>query len=312
MTELSGRYTCKECSKIYKSYKSLWNHNKKFHTSDVVLNTTNVVSTKKMSCFEVSKTVENLYDNTYCKYCKKKFCDRKYRWKHEKICKLNKNEIVKKELDVIKKENAVLRDSNAELRDLVKQLLKNTETQNDLLKSIKIHPKQLQKINNQLNNDGIINNGNINIQLVQLGQENINELLSDNEKIKILNHMGNSVRELFIKTHLSDKFPQFKNVYITNLQNSIGYKFDNKTNNFIAVNKNDLIDEIIDCRMYDIETFLTDLENEIDENVSKVIKKFITRMNNEDDKLKGIKKEEIKLLLYNSRDKLIPKKELEI
>jgi len=30
-------------------------------------------------------------------------------------------------------------------------------------------------------------------------------------------------------------------------------------------------------------------------------------MNNDDDKLKGIKKDEIKLLLYNSRDKIINK-----
>jgi hypothetical protein len=41
------------------------------------------------------------------------------------------------------------------------------------------------------------------------------------------------------------------------------------------------------------------------------IKKFIDRMGNEEDELKDIKKEEIKLILYNNRDEILAKKKLD-
>ena len=174
----------------------------------------------------------------------------------------------------------------------------------DILKSIKIHPKKLQKINNQLNNNHI-NNGTVNnINIVQLGNENLEDILSSKEKLKILNKKGNSLKELVELVHISDKYTQFKNVYITNLQNTIGYKFDSKNNQFIAVNKSDLLDDIIDCRMCDIQTFYNELGNNFDEETKKIIQRFLDRMNDDDDKLKGLKKEEIKLLLYNSREKI--------
>jgi hypothetical protein len=149
--------------------------------------------------------------------------------------------------------------------------------------------------------------------LVQLGFENLNDVLSEKEKINILMNKAHGLREIVNLVHISDKYKQFNNVYITNLQNSIGYKYDSKTNNFIAVNKSELLDDIIECRMIDIEIFYNNLEEKLEPETAKIIKRFITRMSDENDPLKGLKKEEIKLLLYNSRDKILDKKkEIEI
>ena len=96
------------------------------------------------------------------------------------------------------------------------------------------------------------------------------------------------------------------NVYITNLQNTIAYKYDEKQKNFIAVNKTELLNDLIDSRMYDIEKFYDEVEDILEANKAKNIKKFIDRMKDTDDYLKGLKKDEIKLILYNNKDKIIP------
>jgi hypothetical protein len=283
-------YTCTECNKIYSSYQSRWLHIKKYHqTLSAKLppkcrqNRQNIhkipPNPAKMAEIESLKFV--------CNNCKKIFTRKDSLNKHINLnrCKCEKNN--KTEL----------------INILKKEVLNDPIFKNELLKSLKIHPKTLQKINNQLNNNNI-NNGTINYNIVQLGNENLEDILSSKEKMKILNKKGNSLKEIVELVHISNKYSQFKNVYITNLQNTIGYKFDSNNNKFIAVNKSDLLDDIIDCRMYDIQTFYNEMETSFDEETKKIIKRFIDRMNDNDDNLKGLKKDEIKLLLYNSREKI--------
>jgi hypothetical protein len=212
--------------------------------------------------------------------------------RHEKTCNnMNELELIKKEneLELIKKDNEI---------ELIKKEM--MDLKNMLQKALKIHPKTLQKINKQLNNNNI-NNGivNNNINIVQLGHENLDEILTEKEKLGILNNKCHSLRDLVKLVHISPKYKQFKNIYITNLQNTIAYKYDTKTNNFLAVNKSELLDDLIENRISDINYFHSELEGKVDEHTSEIIKRFIKRMNDGDDNLKDIKKEEIKLLIYN-------------
>jgi hypothetical protein len=121
-----------------------------------------------------------------------------------------------------------------------------------------------------------------------------------------------SINDIVELAHTSGKYKNCMNVYITNLQNTIGYKYDEKQNNFIAVNKNELLNDLIDSRMYDIEKFYQEFEEKLDPSRAEKIKGFIERMN-EDDCLKGLKKEEIKLILYNNKEAIstiLPKTKL--
>jgi len=61
--------------------------------------------------------------------------------------------------------------------------------------------------------------------------------------------------------------------------------------------------------MYDIEKFYDEVESILEEDKAKNIKKFIERMKKEDDYLKGLKKDEIKLILYNNKDKIMLEKD---
>ena len=172
---------------------------------------------------------------------------------------------------------------------------------------MKIHPKTLQKINNQLNNSSVVNGNVINtINIVPLGNENLSELLSDNEKLSILNKKYNSINELINKILIlpDDKYRQFKNAYITNLQNDIAYEYDLKSKQFVAVDKNDLLEKLIDKRMNDIETFAFDLDkkNNLPHDLSPIIEKFIEQMWTDESELKQKKIKQVKLLLYNNKD----------
>ena len=290
-------HICIDCNKNYSSYKSLWLHKYKYHKIPVV---TNVVSENNV----VKNVVENVVKNNICKKCNKSLSDRISRWKHEKIC-TQKN--LEKENNEIKKE---LLDIKNEKDKEILELRKEMEKMKDIIqKSLKIHPKTLQKINTQLNNNGTINN----ITIVQLGKENLSELLTKQEKLGILNRQAMGINDIVELAHTSGKYKKCMNVYITNLQNTIGYMYDEKQNNFIAVNKNELLNDLLDSRMYDIEKFYEEFQEKINADKAEKIKKFIDRMNNDEDCLKGLKKEEIKLILYNNKEAIstiLPKTKL--
>ena len=293
-------YKCKHCNKYYSSYQSRCNHIRKYHKTNVNddVNVSqipvNVLSLKTV-------TTHNEEETKYkCIKCNKPFKFRQGKWAHEKICK--QNEVDSVEIELIK-----------EIQKSKLETEKKLETQNKeienlklmLQKALKIHPKTLNKINNQLNNSGTINN----ITIIQLGSENLSEVLNNKEKKYILDRQAMSINHLVDLIHVSGKYKKFQNVYITNLQSTFAYKFDEKQNKFIAVNKNELITDIVDSRMYDIQKFYDEIYPELEPKKAEQIKKFIDRMGNEEDELKDIKKEEIKLILYNNREKVLQKDE---
>jgi hypothetical protein len=304
-------YFCKVCKKKYASYKSLWFHNNKYHKETVVQE----ITTKEIPV--VQNVVENVVlkneevndDCKKCKKCGKTFCDRVYRWRHEKKCSIN-NTINKTDIEIMKKE---IEKSKLEIEKTKKEtdkILEDNKKEMEKLKamlqkSLKIHPKTLNKINNQLNNSGTINN----ITIIQLGNENLSEVLNNKEKKFILDRQAMSINHLVDLIHVSGKYKKFQNVYITNLQSTFAYKFDEKQNKFIAVNKNELITDIVDSRMYDIQKFYDEIYPDLEPKKAEQIKKFIDRMGKEEDELKDVKKEEIKLILYNNREKILQKDE---
>jgi len=236
------------------------------------------------------KNIENEFK---CIICKKQYKYRQGLWKHNKVCK----EISNDKIDLVMKENSEMKKEMLEY----KKELENLKSQ--LQKSLKIHPKTLQKINNQLNNNtnnGTINNNTINI--IQLGKEDLSKMLSMDEKMSILNRQVMGINDLVKLVHTSGKYKKCMNVYITNLQNTIGYMYDEKQNNFIAVNKNELLNDLLDSRMYDIEKFYDKLQLKLEPEKATRIKKFISRMKDDEDCLKDLKKDEIKLILYNNRE----------
>ena len=169
-------FKCKICNKLYSSYKSIWNHNKKYHN---IVYTQNIPIISSYLDNNIPNISSSKGDNNTCIKCKKQLSSYKNKWRHEQKC--NKID-----------ENKTLKNKNIE----IKQMLTN------ILKLCKIHPKTLQKINNQLINNNInnntINNGTINngtINIVKFGSEDINKILSKSEILNILNKKMCSLEE---------------------------------------------------------------------------------------------------------------------
>jgi hypothetical protein len=279
---------CKYCNKEYSSQSSRSNHIKKYHSE---ICQQNIDKCQKNVNKILTHNIEE--DNKLkCNKCKKLFKSRQGKWVHEKKCNDNSIEIINK--------NEKIEKQNIEIIEIKKEMEK---LKNMLQQALKIHPKTLTKINKQLNNN-TLNNNNVNNIYVQLGRENLSEILSSKEKMGILNRQAMGLNDLIELIHTSGKYKKFMNVCITNLQNTIAYKFDEKANNFIAVNKNELLNDLVDSRVYDIEKFFEEYQTKFDAKKVEQIKKFLDRMGNEDDPLKGIKKEEIKLILYNNLEKI--------
>ena len=294
MEKVNSKYYCKLCNKYYKSINSLCNHNKKYHPKDTPKD-----SELLHNCSEkLQKAPDNNENNEQeyeCFFCEKTFSRNSNLQRHLKLnrCKMKDN---------IKNENQKLKKENAELKEMFTKQIDELKEQLTLLmnKTCKMHPKTFQKINNQLTNNTEYNNCTFNI--VQLGQENLQEVLSKKEQLTILRKRHNSLNYLIDYIHFNQKFPEFSNVIVTNLQNNVAYKYDEIKNNFVAINKDELIDDIIYYRINDLEEFYDINLNSLDEKTRNIITNIINKME-KDDKFISKKKDQIKLILYNNKAK---------
>jgi hypothetical protein len=281
-------FKCKICIKQYKSYQSLWNHNHKFHSNITIQKPTITNQIPSIKQPEIQPVITGC--KYICKFCNKSFNHYNNKWRHQKTCKHKSN---------IVEENKLLKQS---LDEIKKQLL---TIMND---KCKIHPKTLNKINKQINNTNSNNTNNTNNGIINnyitvaLGKENLAEVLSKKEKLDILNNRSLVLENLVKYIHFNENYPQFKNILITNLQNTVAHRYCDKTQQFIAIDKNELLNDIISERTDDIIGFFEEFENELNDKTKQLIEKFINEIDN--DNYKQHKKNKIKLIMYNNRNKI--------
>jgi hypothetical protein len=98
MDNSSGLYSCNKCNKTYTSYKSLWNHNKKFHFINKTKPILDQSQHNQKPIIDQSSHNQKpiIIPNTQCKYCNKIFSHYNNKWRHEKTCKniVNNNQII--------------------------------------------------------------------------------------------------------------------------------------------------------------------------------------------------------------------------
>jgi len=274
---MDTKFYCEPCDKYYKSQSSFCNHKKRYHSR---------LSTHCQPSLAKCQPSVNLEDDTKqkvysCEYCEKEFIYRQSKSRHMKKCKPINNVLIDKyEKDI------------ADLKQMIHDLLN---------KNCKMHYKTLQKINNGNINNGNINTGTINntINIMALGHENINDVLTKAEKISILNKKENALPYMIEMVHFNDKYPQFKNVAITNSRSKHAYLYDTTNKVFKLVDKDELVEELIDYRVCDIEEYYLAYKNELELPVKNKIEELIRDRGDDDNT-----KDRIKLLLFNNRHKI--------
>ena len=302
MENINGLHSCQICNKKYKTYKSLWNHNKKFHDTCCQVN--------DKICQNVSNKCQK---KILCENCKKEFNTRQAKSYHKKICIKNINELEIKKLDL------ALKKEEARILQLKIKLQKSEKIDNVTLKKLnKLLIERNNRIKNINSHNTINNTQNIinNFQLIGFGKEEVVETLSNKDKKLIMEARYNSLDKLIEIIHCG-KYSQFKNIIITNMKDNYMYKYDDKVGHFVLSTKTDVLNSLIDYRIEDLETIYHELldKNKLDENTKDIIEKFINKINyidtkytdyegKEHDNYKQYKINEIKILLFNNQDKI--------
>ena len=278
--------TCEKCNKLYKSYQSLWNHNKKFHSKKVVKtqpkSINNDTNNKQQNINVVIKPIQNI-----CNYCNKQLSDRHSKWRHEKTCKVKKQKMA--EEDIYKKQADII----AELITKVEKLEKKSK----ISKKIINYNGPITNLNTNSNNT--LNTQNNNLSICNPGQENVN-LLSTNEKKYIMSQGLNSIISLVDQLNFNEDLPQHHNFYVSAINDKHVNTLDNKTNSIIKKSKKDLFDEILFNHMNKLESINKNINYKDFNTIFDKLKAFVY--------LKQGKKEffnQINMLSYNKKNMII-------
>ena len=338
-----NEYRCNVCNKNYSSQSSLCNHNKKFHKKNVKQNDENVKQNDenvKENVKNVKENDENVKKSLICDNCNKLFNTRAAKSIHKKKCSNNNNKPVDNALEIIKEETKKIEADNKnkelelqikkEEKEILKlklkleksdridnitlkQLNKKLLERHNLIKKSMINSNINSHNTNNIHNNNVINNT---FQLVGFGKEEILELLTLNEKKQILNARMCCIEKLIELIHCGN-YNQFKNIIITNMKDGLVYKYVESVGQFKSTTKSEALNHLVDCSFDDIQIIYNELinYNKIDERTKNLIEKFINNFQNQDEKFydmnnkeyptfKHYKINEVKILLYNNRDKI--------
>jgi len=189
-------FPCNICNKNYSSYKSLWNHNNKFHTKYIFKKTQKPSNSPQKSSISLNE----------CTFCNKSFNRKDNLLRHKKTCqiKINNNKI-----DELEEKNKKLEETINKLKNQVSLIIKEKG---------KIHHKTLQKINNQLNINNAKITNNINNTYVKFGDVDYEKVLNNKQIKHILNQQYQSLEESIKQIHFNEELPEYSNIFITNMK----------------------------------------------------------------------------------------------
>ena len=223
MDKKDRSYRCEICNNIYSSYKSLWNHNDKFHdTKQPKNNQKQPLYNQKTTIKQPKNNELNENKNLKCKFCNKIFNHYNNKWRHEKKYKL-KEEINKNEIIELKKE-----------LELLKNKINNTTINNN-----NNNNNNIVNNNNNNNNNNIINNITINA----IGNESVGQL-TDKEIKKIIEN-NNYMSEIIKYLNFNKRLPQNHVYCITSLEGEYAKYYNHKTKQIEQINKKLLFDKLL-------------------------------------------------------------------
>ncbi|VBB18593.1 hypothetical protein YASMINEVIRUS_1056 [Yasminevirus sp. GU-2018] len=231
----------------------------------------------------------------FCKLCEKGFTTETSMYRHVRTsCK------VKKEND---NEKSKIYERLVEIEAKYKEIEQENKK---LTKRIKTMQTVIGGENHNISiNNGTVNNHNTNnIILVGYGQEDLSKL----DKAEILKDLQNgyySTVKLTEAVHFNPKYPEYHNVYISNMKDKYAMMHDGKR--WTLTMKEDLINQIYEDKKNYIEENLEDFIDSLTPSRRRALERWLDT-DDDDKKIKEIK-DSIKLLLYNSRQ--LPLKNIE-
>jgi hypothetical protein len=239
-----------------------------------------------------------------CKYCDKKFTSETNMYRHmRETCKTKKEEENNK--NMIYERLIKLEEQNErllKLEELNKKLVKEMDNMKKKMKTTEAVKNNTitgdVNINTNVNN-GMVNNGDMNVNnviLVAYGKEDFTKF-DQKDILKALHNGYNSPIKLTEIMHFNPKYPEYQNIYISNMKDKYAMMYDGTS--WTLTIKEDLINRIYDDKKNYIEENLDDFIESLTSSRKKALERWL-EIDDDDKKVKEIK-DSIKLLLYNSR-----------
>jgi len=244
-----------------------------------------ILNPNQISMNLLSDTINNKSENLKlfnCNICNKKFTLKTNLTRHQKtICKKSTNE---NEFETQLKEK----------EEKIKNLEEHIKKQDDEIKELKqTNSTQINTVNNITNNNNNVQNNII----FELGNENFDQILTDQQKLQILNQKYSSI-EYFIKKYNCNRvYPQFQNVKITSMTKSHCKVYSKNDKKYITKDLKDVIEQIVDCRIGDLNIILDETPN-VPENTNIAIRGLIEKMDT-DEEYKKNKYKKVKMTMYS-------------
>jgi hypothetical protein len=316
-------YTCITCDKTFKQKSGFTDHlnrkkpcikiTKTIH--QITPNYTNLTPKLHQNTPTLHQNYTNLHQITQkaenkCNYCYNTYCRSNVLKKHLLICKVKKQEISEKEeiLNKLLEQNNKLALTNNKLALTIEELNKKIEKlENNNNKTN--HTQNNKNIKNQ--NNGISNT----INIIGFGKEDLSKI--DNASFfEALMQMGYNIpTKMLEKIHINEKYPEYKNIYISDINRGNAMIYDGKKW------KLDKYDNISDKLLDKVLHFIEERYDEIKDDTSIPEKKktnMKTRLkileimkDYEEEKerkrheyLRNQCKDKIKIDLYNNRESI--------
>ena len=305
---------CPNCNKSFQQkthYQYHINPNRKNACLPIVNQNTPICSNLLQDapiCSKLLQNSEEYIDNNYkddhnealnCSYCNKKFTRNNNLNRHILYrCKIKKQQEEEKQ-----KIFESLVKQIEELKKEVFELKQNNQVQ----KVGKIKPKTINNgpINNgTVNNNGAVNNGAVNngtvnnIILVAHGSEDMSKI-NLKDILKSLNSGYMSIPELVKNVHFNIKYPEYHNVYISNMRDKYVMVYDG--NKWNLTDRKEVLNDIYDNKKYILEDNFEKFYKKLNKKAKERFDKFIEDSCEPQSVAEKNAKEEIKKILYNYR-----------
>ena len=299
-------YTCSECNKQFKDRTKYVVHtNRKFPCKkDHNIACRDSISSQTINLQNPTIYLQNLQDlnnnlqdlqdlknsnsiqenQLICNYCLKVYSDKYVLYRHMKsYCKVKKQEENKKE-------------------EIYQQLLKENEELKNEIKQLK---------NNALNSSGkIINkncsihNGDNNIVIVAHGREDLDKI-DVKYILEALKRGTSAIPVITERIHFNEKYPEYQNVYITNMNQKYGMIYNGKE--WKLRDKDTIIDDLYDKKYDFLDENFENIYEQLSESQQKAFKRFLDIHEKADEDKQSRKiinkiKQDLKFILYNNKN----------
>jgi hypothetical protein len=281
-------FQCTVCDKVFTRKTNL-----NYHENNNVCRPKPIIDEN-----EENNEEEENNDKVYkCSFCSKIFNSATNMYRHMKYsCKIKKKEDNDRDkiyamLLESNKRFAVLEESNKRLEEEVAKM-KNT--------------KGTRNTNNTANiNNGTININNNNIILVGYGNEDLSRI-NRTDILRAVQDGYGSVVSLSKTVHFNPKYPEYQNIYISNMKDIYAMMFDG--DKWTLTTKADLVEKIYQDKKDYIEENLEEFVASLLPSRKRALERWLDT-DEEDDKIRKIKND-IKILLYNEKQLGIDSREL--